>query len=124
MDTPSFPGFSPARASQRRIAAAHRDNLVNPRDSMSTKTRRERTVIPANVAAEFERLALQAITSRRRRLSAKALIEVMRWNSQIEQANSLFKIDNNLAPQLARWFARRYPQHAALFEMRQVKERK
>lgn len=36
--------------------------------------------------------------------SSKAVIEVLRWNSALREAAGVFKINNNLAPDLARLY--------------------
>lgn len=49
----------------------------------------------------------------RKRYSARTIIEVMRWESDIREKNKLFKLSNNMTPGLARlWMAKhgaRYP---------------
>lgn len=69
------------------------------------------------VWAEFEKLALRAARSGRPRYSAKSIIEVIRWNTMINDGTE-FKVNNNWSPGLARlWMqkhGRDYPNFFAL----------
>ena len=57
---------------------------------------------------EFEERAYtMAAVAKRPRYSARTIIEVMRWNSDIREKKPLFKLSNNMTPGLARlWMAK------------------
>lgn len=69
--------------------------------------------------AEFQRLTLRAIALGRT-VGAKAIMERIRWEVEIEQGDK-WKCNNNFTAYYARVFAVKYPQHADYFEFRQVK---
>ena len=67
---------------------------------------------------EFERMALAMAARNRKRYSARTIVEVLRWNSDLRQTDVLFKISNNMTPGMARlWMrkhGRRYPNFFSL----------
>ncbi len=67
----------------------------------------------------FRNLALKAIRLGKTKISAKMLIEVVRWNYEMEmQGDEKFKINNNFTSRYARMFISRNPEYAKLFETR------
>ena len=69
---------------------------------------------------EFERRALQ-MARVRSRYSARTIVEVMRWNTDLRQGPDIvFKISNNMIPGMARlWMqqhGRKYPRFFSLRE--------
>jgi hypothetical protein len=70
------------------------------------------------VCDTFERLALELIGLGFDRYSADAILHRVRWHWQIERGDRGFKINNNYAAPLARWFIKRNPKHAEFFELR------
>ena len=67
----------------------------------------------------FERFALEAARSGRQRFGARAIWERLRWHLAIEVVgDEAFKLNDHYPPYYAREFARRHPEHAALFEFR------
>ena len=52
----------------------------------------------------------------RERYSARTLIEVIRWNTDLESSDTLFKINNNVTPDMARMYNRLT--HTEFFEER------
>jgi len=68
---------------------------------------------------QFERFTLDAC-SRRRAIGAKAIMERVRWETEIERGEE-FKVCNSYTAYYARVFAAKYPQHAELFEFRTIK---
>ena len=69
------------------------------------------------IYAEFERQSLM-IASRRDHYSSRTIAEVIRHNSQLAESGSVWKINNNRIPDMARLFSLRHPQHAGFFELR------
>lgn len=69
------------------------------------------------VWAKFLRFALQA-ASRRPYYSARGIFHRIRWETQIEENDSEFKIDDGWSPHYARKFMREYPEYPEFFETR------
>lgn len=67
----------------------------------------------------FEKFALQ-VAKLGRRYGAKAIMERIRWEEEIENGGE-FKVGNSYTALYARVFAWKYPQHADIFEFRTVK---
>ena len=75
------------------------------------------------VATALEEMASELIARGRKRVGIKMLMEVLRWNFQMEtnDPNSDFKINNNYAPYYARLLIERNPNWANVFELRQIR---
>ncbi len=71
----------------------------------------------------FERFALEAARAGRKHFGAKAVFERMRWHIEFETKDSLadWKLNNNYTSRYARMFAERHPEHADLFQFRELK---
>jgi hypothetical protein len=67
----------------------------------------------------FEKYTLDAIASGRK-LGAKAVMERVRWESEIER-NQEFKVSNNWTAYYARVFAIKHPAHRRYFDFKAVK---
>jgi len=74
--------------------------------------------VPSDVAALFERLAMQVHHAGHERYSADAILHRIRWHEQIERGNRGFRANNNWTAPLARWFLARNPQLPGFFETR------
>jgi len=70
----------------------------------------------------FEKQALR-MASIRSHYSARTIIEVLRWNSDIsEGSNELFKINDHCIPGLSRlWMSKHGKKHPKFFEHRRLK---
>jgi|694.fasta_scaffold02764_37 hypothetical protein len=68
---------------------------------------------------QFERFALDAIQTRRK-LGAKAVMERVRWETEIER-NEDFKVSNNWTAYYARIFALKHPAYRNYFDFKQVR---
>lgn len=67
----------------------------------------------------FERMALQMAQSGRARYSARTIVEVMRWNTDLEDSDQQFKINDHYTPGMARYFMERYGrQFPGFFQIR------
>ena len=64
----------------------------------------------------FDKFALEAAT-KGRKIGAKAVIERLRWEAEIERGDD-FKVNNNWAPYYARVFEIKHPRFKGFFEMR------
>lgn len=66
---------------------------------------------------EFKRYAEQLIARKYKRLSAKLICEVIRYNSMITKVGD-FKINNTYASGYARLFEKDFPEYAGYFSKR------
>ena len=72
----------------------------------------------------FEELALQSVRRGRRRVGAKAIVEVIRWSYDLVSDDpDGFKINNVFTSRLARIVAERNPELRGVFETRVLKSR-
>ncbi len=72
----------------------------------------------SHIWEQFERYGI-SMANKRIRYSARTIIEVMRWNSDIKDRHSkLFKLSNNMTPGLARlWMAKHGLDHPTFFQL-------
>ena len=73
---------------------------------------------------KFEEYTLQAIASGRKHYSQWAIINRIRWNTEIETSGGTFKISNDYIAFYARLFHARYPEHNGFFRLKPFKEEK
>ena len=67
----------------------------------------------------FEKLALQ-MAGKRERYSARTIVEVMRWNTDIREKDITFKLSNNMTPGMARlWMMKHGKQYPKFFSLHQ-----
>ena len=66
----------------------------------------------------FKHFAFKAMDSGRRRYSARAIMERLRWELSIQTKSDDYKINNDTIPLYARMFLRDFPQHQGFFETR------
>lgn len=71
-----------------------------------------------HVYLAFEAEAL-SVAERREHYSARTIIEFLRHHTLLAEAGEGWKLDNDMAPGLARLFAAAHPRHASLFEFRE-----
>lgn len=62
----------------------------------------------------FETYALKA-AERKSRYSAKAIFHIIRWETELEEQGSDYKIDDGWISHYARLFMERNPEHTGLF---------
>jgi hypothetical protein len=55
---------------------------------------------------------------KRKRYSARAIIHVIRWETDLRETDVTFKINNNWTPYLARLFMDLNPEYTGFFELR------
>ncbi len=77
-----------------------------------------------DVWLKFEEYTLEAIKSGRKNYSHWAIINRIRWHSEIETSGGEFKISNDYICFYARLFHARYPEHKDFFRLKQLKEEK
>lgn len=75
------------------------------------------------VYSALEQMARDLINKGRRKVGIKMLMEVLRWNYQMQtqDPNSDFKINNNYAPYYARLLIQNNPTWADVFELRTIR---
>lgn len=65
-----------------------------------------------------EKAYIMAAVAKRPRYSARTIIEVMRWDSDLRENKPLFKLSNNMVPGLARlWMAKHGKNHPKFFTL-------
>ena len=69
----------------------------------------------------FEEQALRAINKGRKKISAKLIINWIRWNDYLNSTDKNFKINDAYQSYYARHFAAKYPEHSDKFEMRKLR---
>lgn len=75
--------------------------------------------VPEDIAALFEKLALEVREAGWKRFSSDAILHRIRWYHRIEKGNRAFKANNNWTAPLARWFLERHPDMEGFFELRE-----
>lgn len=69
---------------------------------------------------EFERFSLQALRRGRQKIGAKAIMERVRWETEVEGGKD-WKCNNSYTAYYARMFVAKYPESKGMFEFRTVK---
>lgn len=71
----------------------------------------------------FKSQALRAIEKGRKKISAKLIINWIRWNKYLEKGEGNFKINDAFQSYYARLFIKHYPEHADKFELRKQRSK-
>ena len=74
-----------------------------------------------HIYKEFERQALKAIEKGRTKLSAKLIINWIRWNEVLRSSDINFKINDAFQSYYARHFVELNPQHKDSFNFRKLR---
>ena len=69
----------------------------------------------------FEEQALLAINNGRKKLSAKLIINYIRWNKFVKSNDKNFKINDAFQSYYARAFVTKYPNHVDKFNFRKLR---
>lgn len=69
----------------------------------------------------FEQFTFEAIDAGFDQYSSKAIVERIRWHTDIETEGSSFKISNNHTAYLARKFVEDHPEHAGFFRLNELR---
>jgi len=72
-----------------------------------------------HVYQKFEAITFKLINRGRKHIGSMMIVNKIRWETVVEENNSTFKINNNLAPYLARLFCLLNPLHAEFFKIRE-----
>tara|TARA_R110002110_G_scaffold112168_6_gene278974 strand:+ start:1910 stop:2194 length:285 start_codon:yes stop_codon:yes gene_type:complete len=68
----------------------------------------------------FSKYAFEAINRGREHYSARTIIELIRWHTDIETNDKDFKINDHTVPYYARLFMHENPEHKGFFELRKL----
>lgn len=68
----------------------------------------------------FEHFTNQVIAAGHKHYSAAAIIQRIRWHTDVETTDAAFKINNNHHPYYARYFHHVHPQHDGFFRTREL----
>lgn len=72
-----------------------------------------------DVYREFERRALMMARTKRKRYSARTIVETIRWDTDINDSDTMFKINDHFTPGMARlWMKTHGEQFPKFFELR------
>ena len=74
-----------------------------------------------HVFEQFEKQALRAIEKGRKKLSAKLIINWIRWNEFLKTSDLNFKINDAYQSYYARYFTKVHPEHEDVFEFRKLR---
>lgn len=74
-----------------------------------------------HVYAAFEEQVLRAIAKERKKVSAKLIINWIRWNEFLQSSDANFKINDAFQSYYARHFVERHPEHADIFDFRKLR---
>ena len=74
-----------------------------------------------HVYEHFEKQALKAIEKGRTKISAKLIINWIRWNEFLRSTDKSFKINDAYQSYYARYFIDKHPEHAGVFELRKLR---
>lgn len=92
------PDYGPDESLDERFAVFH---MLNP-----------------HVADRLEDLACQLVAAGRTRIGVKMLVEVLRWQQQLDTIAEPYKLNNSYSSRYARLLADRNPCLAGVFETR------
>lgn len=92
---------------------------------LNGKTIREAFVVfhkeNPNLYKEFEKQALRAINAGKKKISAKMIINYIRWNVFIESTDENFKLNDAFGSYYSRLFVSIHPAHKDKFEFRKLR---
>ena len=74
-----------------------------------------------HVFKAFEEQALNAINKGRTKISAKMIINWIRWNEFLRTSDLNFRINDAYQSYYARHFIKKYPQYSGVFELRKLR---
>ena len=74
-----------------------------------------------HVYKAFEQQALKAIGRGRKKLSAKLIINWIRWNEFLRTSDQNFRINDAYQAYYARHFLECHPEHDGIFELRRLR---
>ena len=68
----------------------------------------------------FKKYTFEAINAGHKHYSAYAIVERIRWHTEVETKGDEFKINNNHRPYYARLFMHHYKDHEGFFRLREL----
>lgn len=91
-------------------------NKVSIREGFNNFNRRNPHIYKA-----FEQECFKAIANGKKKISAKLIINWIRWNEFLQSSDKNFKINDAYQAYYARHFVELNPQHADLFDFRKLR---
>lgn len=79
--------------------------------------------IPEDVCKLFVQMAYRARRAGKDKYSARTILEVIRWEHDVERGLRPYKCNDHWTPYLARWFLKNHPKWQGFFELREHNER-
>lgn len=76
-----------------------------------------------NVFKQFKELASKMLSTGRAKYSARTIIEVMRWEYDLQTVGEVFKINGDFVPIYVRMLIHQSPEFGDFFELRRVRSR-
>ena len=70
---------------------------------------------------EFKKQAFRAILNDKKKISAKLIINFIRWNHYLNTTDENFKINDAYQSYYARLFVAEFPEHESLFNFRKLR---
>jgi hypothetical protein len=74
-----------------------------------------------HIFISFEKQAFKEISSGKKKISAKLIINKMRWQEPLESSDKNFKINDAYQSYYARFFIEKHPEHIDIFEFRKLR---
>lgn len=74
-----------------------------------------------DVYSGFKTLAFKAIKAGKKKISSKAIINVLRWEFSFSVESTKFKINDAFTSRYARLFIKDYPEYKSRFELRALR---
>lgn len=74
-----------------------------------------------HIYTAFEEQALRAINKGRKKISAKLIINWIRWHEFLESSDKNFKINDAYQSYYARFFIEKHPEHIDVFDFRKLR---
>lgn len=71
-----------------------------------------------NLFDAFVERAFYVVSKGRTRFAARTIVEVLRWNTTIEDTSKTFKISNNITPKMSQLSMELFPALNGLFSLR------
>lgn len=75
------------------------------------------------VFKQFKELAFKMLATGRAKYSARTIIEVMRWEYDLQTVGEVFKINGDFVPMYVRMLIHENPEFGDFFELRKVRSR-
>lgn len=96
-------------------------NIYRELDPLTLQKFREYHLANRWIYQAFKEAAFEMKSTGRKRYSAKAIMEFVRWNYDIENPGKEFKISNSYTAYYARLLAHKHPEFEDFFQFKTIK---